>query len=249
MKKFIISILVAVAAVSCVSLDGYQEVYTATASFEFNGVDYSKTFDENCLYIGDGGFAYGEYVFTNKSTKDGDKKTLDGGFAMCYAKDTVITKLPKNSYSAYATTAGAQSYTFAVFKQNEDPSRMPAEDVVFYYSTMGTWAISGCLVTNTTEVVHAVLKGCGDQAPFGKGDWMKIVATGYLNKQVVGKSEFFLVDYSKTDPIVKDWTVWELDSLGIVDRVDFEIQVSEGKEKTPMLFCMDNLSGVITVEN
>ena len=79
---------------------------------------------------------------------------------------------------------------------------------------------------------------------FEKGDYLKLIAKGYLDGELTAEAEIKLAEYSADkDSIVTSWTTFTLDKLGSVDKVDFELQSS--KEGIPSSFCMDNFTAQV----
>lgn len=100
-------------------------------------------------------------------------------------------------------------------------------------------------VTNTSYVLHSLTYGDGFAAAAGDTTWFKIVATGYdADDNKTGEAEFFLCAGRE---IVKEWTKFELWTLGKVARITFNLQGSADLSgayglNTPAYFAYDDVA-------
>lgn len=80
---------------------------------------------------------------------------------------------------------------------------------------------------------------------FEDGDYLKLVATGYLKGVKRTEAEFYIVDYreGKTD-IATTWEWFDLSALGNVDKVSFSMKDSQSGEGIGYYFCIDDFGGV-----
>lgn len=93
----------------------------------------------------------------------------------------------------------------------------------------------------------------GGVKKFGDGDYFRITAKGYKGGSETGTATFDLAckkGANTANPdwnyIVKNWTRWDLASLGEVDKVVFYLDSSDkdeatGKMRTPAWFCIDGI--------
>ena len=132
---------------------------------------------------------------------------------------------------AYNVTGGANaSDNFCVHFGYLDDSGMGMmnELVYFEFGDGKERVIDHMYVTNTTYVYNILENGDGWMVPAGGVSddcWFKIVAYGYnLNDELTGIAEFALWENGTG---IKDWTKWELSSLGSVARVEFNMIGSE----------------------
>jgi len=77
-------------------------------------------------------------------------------------------------------------------------------------------------IMNSTYAMNCYVEGNGLTAQIGPDDWVKIVAIGYdAGNNQVGECEFYTCNGPEV--IVRDWTKWDLSSLGKVTKVEFNI--------------------------
>ena len=88
---------------------------------------------------------------------------------------------------------------------------------------------------------------CGDDFAdaFEYGDYYYVTIKGYLNGTLTDTVVYYLADYrNSTSYVVDDWKWVNLQSLGTVDSLAFELTTSDTGEygpNTPMYFCMDEI--------
>lgn len=231
--------------VSCMKETSYSESFTAFATFEYLGEDYNQLFGSDSLYFStevsektfESAIGWSPLGFCSKVSPD--KKTLEGGFMLSYLKpanDTV--SYPANPYRVYGNPN--QKNTYMVFRDNPVAGFMPAHDIFFSATSIGTCAPAGCGICNTEEVVKYVREN------FEEGDRLVVKAVGYRDDAVTGTAEFALADYRTfRDSVVTKWTFFDLENLGDVDFIDFEM--SSSKEGVPGYFCLDDLMARIDI--
>lgn len=129
---------------------------------------------------------------------------------------------------AYNVAGGANgSKNFCVHFGYLDDSGlgMMNELVYFHFEDGVARVIDHMYVTNITYVYNILTNGDGWMVQSGgvrEDTWLKIVAYGYdQNDNLTGTSEFYLWEEGRKG--VKDWTRWNLSSLGKVCRVEFNL--------------------------
>jgi len=115
--------------------------------------------------------------------------------------------------------------------------------------------VKGFYVTNTTYAYQSMKQGDAFAKKFGgvtgtDPDWFRLRAMGWLNGAMKQQSaEFFLADFrsadSTQDYLVRDWAWFDLQPLGDVDSIIFQLTSSDtafGFMNTPAYFAMDNFT-------
>ena len=72
---------------------------------------------------------------------------------------------------------------------------------------------------------------------FTTGDKLVLTATGYLGSIVTGEAS---ITMASVDSVMYNWTKFDLEKLGSVDKIDFKLSSSNGSFGVPMTFCLDN---------
>lgn len=99
--------------------------------------------------------------------------------------------------------------------------------------------------TNATYAYLSMKNGDAYAKQFDATDWFKLTITGWIGNVKTGDVEFYLAQKGN---IVKDWQLVNLESLGFVNKLTFELTSSDTGEygmNTPAYFCMDGLSIVL----
>lgn len=217
-----------------------KESFTLVATFEYP----SETFRSDSTIFNTNhpeGFGFNVLNFYHKL--DDGKANVLGGFLISGAQ------MPKsgntdglyNRYRAYVAGYQPEGNTYAVYYQNPDASLMPEHGVAFATKEYGTCTMKECAVTNTVDVVDAVM------ANFKKGDKMVLKATGYLDDKVTGEASISLAEYTEAkDSVMTTWSYFDLSKLGDVEFIEFE--VTSTNPDVPTYFCMDQLTAAITLE-
>lgn len=123
------------------------------------------------------------------------------------------------------------------------------------YATISSEAkvIDGFYITNTTYAALSMLNGDAFAKKFGgetgdDADWFKLSVIGKLDSMVTDTVEFYLADYrfedNTQDYIVTDWIWLDLNALGNVTELSFELSSSDMGDwgmNTPAYFCMEDL--------
>lgn len=244
MNRIAIFLIALFSFASCMSDTNYSESFTAYATFEYLGEDYSQLFGSDSLYFSTEAYenlesAIGWSVLGYSAKLSPGKDSFAGGFILSHlrpANDT--TDFPANPYRVYGDPG--KTNTYMVFHDNP-AGLMPAHDMFFTMTTYGTCVPAGCGICNTAEVVRFVREN------FEDGDRLVIKATGYLDNAVCGTAEFPLADYATfRDSVVTKWTLFDLEKLGDFDFIDFAI--SSTKEGVPPYFCLDDFIAQVSIE-
>ena len=115
------------------------------------------------------------------------------------------------------------------------------------------WRINGLFVTNSAMAALSMQHGDDYAKKFGgengdEEDWFKLIITGFLDQDSVGKVEFLLADYTpadhRNDYVIQTWQWVELSSLGEVDSLSFSLASTDNGDygmNTPAYFCLDNI--------
>ena len=214
---------------------GSTTSYTNTADFQYSSISFSQdsTFFNTTTPEG-----YGYDVLNFYHRLDADKVRVEGGFILSCLEmpESGNTEGLANIYRCYLANAkdGSENI-YSVFSQNKDAALMPEHDIHFPYKANGSCILQGCFITNTVEVADYVKEN------FEVGDRITLKATGYLDGVKTGDASINLVDISALkDSIVSVWTPFELEKLGAIEYVDFEIIST--KADAPAAFCLDWLT-------
>lgn len=244
MNRIAIFFIALFSLVSCMNDTNYSESFTAYATFEYLGEDYSQLFGADSLYFSidatdeyESAIGWSVLGFSAKVSLAKDE--FVGGFMLSHLKaanDT--TDFPASPYRAYGDPAKINTYM--VF--HDSPSGlMPVHDMFFTMTIYGTCVPVGCGICNTAEVVKFVKEN------FEDGDRLVVKAKGYLDNAVSGTAEIALADYATfRDSVVTKWTMFDLEKLGDFDYIDFEI--SSTKEGVPPYFCLDDFIAQVAIE-
>ena len=237
MKK--IAFLICAVLFAACSIEGeYSESYRLVSSFEYSDINYTEIFGADSLYFDDKGktgILWGDLVFKHKIADDG---TFQGGFVLSHLKPAGL-KEPSSDHlvSDYRAAGNPLSWenTYAVYQMNMEPSAMPDRDIEFLTKEYGTCKVSHCWINNTETVYNA-------SKTFQNGDKLVLTATGYLNGAVTGMAE---INLALPDTTIYNWTKFNLEKLGIVDAIDFELYAS--RMDIPTCFCIDDLTATIDI--
>lgn len=98
--------------------------------------------------------------------------------------------------------------------------------------------------TSYTLNVEEYGDGYGYASKLTTGGWLKIVAYGVgTSGELTGTAEFYLC---QSGNLVKDWTKWDLSSLGKVKKIVFNMEGSDVDDKyglkTPAYFAYDDIA-------
>ena len=232
-------------AVSCIGDGKYSESRTIRATFEFLQ-DYNEYFTSDSLYVDTQhqvGSGWEYLIFFQKVDKT--TAAFQGGLMLSYLqypKSGLVEGLANNKYRANDKLQ-KKANTYLVLEQTDN---MPEHEMGFNFvqsaSATGVCIMSECLVNNTVATAQAIEKN------FELGDRMTLKATGYLNGTKTDSAEIMLAErVSGRDSIVSKWTTFDLSKLGSVDKVDFELNIPEGKD-IPATVCIDDVIASVSVQ-
>lgn len=236
MKHLFVILTSIILVSSCLDIEsGVRQKYDLVVDFQYTDIDFlpdSTCFNSNAV----AGFGYDVLNFYHQL--DPGKIRVDGGFILSCQQMPLSgeTEDLNNEYRCYLKNLSKQfSNTYTVYYQNPDPLLMPEHDVCFPNTAYGTCTMRGMFVTNTVAVADAVREN------FVLGDKLTLTATGYLGSTVTGEASIDLADFSaQNDSIVSIWTPFDLQKLGTVEYVEFEVLSTN--PNVPAYFCMDNFT-------
>lgn len=215
---------------------GMSQSYTITADFQYSDIKFypDSTFFNTTTPAG---FGYDVLNFYHQL--DPGKVRVDGGFLLSCLEMPLsgnTAELDNNTYRCYLKDMKKKfNNIYTVYYQSEEAAFMPEHDIQFPFISQGSCTLKRCFITNTVEVADYIREN------FETGDRMTIKATGYHKGVKTDVVEFMLADFSaQKDSIVSAWTPFELEKLGAIEYVDFEVVST--KEGTPAYFCMDELT-------
>lgn len=245
MKKILIFLIAAYAAVSCLSKSSFSQSYTADFTFEFSPDTYSNLFKDSLYVMTEGdAFFYGQYpVFFYQKQLNG---TFHGAFLLSYLKGEKNGELVKepadnDAYRVHSASGATGSMTYSVFYDNPVTSMMPAHDCEFGYKSVGKFTPLGCYVNNTTLVARKI------KEHFKDGDKLVLKAIGVRADGTKTEASITLAEYTEAkDSVMYNWTAFGLSSLGAVDYLDFEVQST--CQDVPGYFCLDGLLAGVSIE-
>ena len=236
MKKFFILVFAAVLSVSCLGDMEHNESYPLVTDFSYSSDVYIREFgaDSTCLGSG-GGIVWYDLAFHNKVSAANEFK---GGFILSYLKAPGLNVNSETHVINPDRVAGnpfTLDNTYAVYHMSMNPSDMPERDITFLNKEYGTCTVKHCWINNTEEVYEAAKS-------FENGDKLVLTATGYLNGVVTGEAQ---INLALPDTTMYNWTKFNLEKLGNVDAIDFELYAS--RADIPTSFCLDELNVSINI--
>ncbi len=192
-----------------------------------------------------GGFTSGQAYFYNAYNQAWSSWS---GFAYSNMKDDTTAGYT-NQYSAITAGGvnGSQAYGVAY-------APMPVS-VKLDTALAGT-VLKGVFVTNSTYAALSMEYGDAYAKKFGGADgtdpdWFLLTIKGYDKGAYTDSVNFYLADYRSDNPdndyILKSWAWIDLQPLGTVDSLTFELHSSDVGTygmNTPAYFCLDNLNDV-----
>ena len=102
--------------------------------------------------------------------------------------------------------------------------------------------IESCQINSTTYFVNIVENGNEFSPKLAEGEQIQVYATGFDSKgNTTATATFTLATYGST---VKEWTTWDLSSLGEVVKVAFNIMGGHSDDygmTTPKYFALDDI--------
>ncbi|MDE5573658.1 MAG: DUF4465 domain-containing protein, partial [Muribaculaceae bacterium] len=157
--------------------------------------------------------AYGSYCYWN------------GGHAISnYASTELADGNSAHQLAVYGTSGHNGSANFAIhdgYRDNSDYKKDAALPIL-EFGDGKEHIVESMWVMNTLYAMNCYINGNGLTAKIGPDDWVKLVATGYnLSGEKVGEIYFYTCN--GPDNIVRDWTKWDLSSLGKVAKIEFNI--------------------------
>ena len=245
MKKFFLGILMTCVVISCLGEGENSFNYQLDMTFETVAGWNVKFGSDSLSVVDETGWILGQDPSVGLAYKQKDGQ-FQGGFRLSRLEgeaDGELTR-PQTDLDAWRVNAVCGvadrtymdgSMTYAVLYDNPEEDMMPAHDLEFGYSDIGTCTMYGCYVNNTTLVARKV------KEVFADGDKLLLKATGYRRDGTkTGDAEIELAEYSALkDTVMYNWSVFDLSDLGVVDYVDFEVVSS--KPEVPSYACIDGI--------
>ena len=167
-----------------------------------------------------------------------------------WAVSTVTDSVTPNFTNLYGPRPGGGADGSSVFLVGQAP--FGADNLQFTSSVPVT--IQSVDMTNTTYAYFVIRDGNQFSKAFGGAsgddpDYFFIRWKGYLQGELTDSLDIYLADYrfsdNSEDYILSDWTSFDLEALGVVDRVEIEFFSSDVGQfgiNTPVFFSLDNLS-------
>ena len=182
----------------------------------------------------------------------------NGGIFLSQWNDTVTSGYTNQCSVYYAdnsTGFGGHngSRTFAVHYGNDNSTYLYGSDSRTFLGFKNKdveKVIDHFFVNNTTYSVFNMRYGDCFSSPLGYGnsDWFKLIITGLdKNGDETGTVEFFLADFRNISStgIVTEWTKVDLHTLGMVNKLRFDLKASAETEygiSVPAYFCFDDIA-------
>ncbi len=177
---------------------------------------------------------------------DFDFDIWSGQWALSSDRDSITP----NFTNLYGSRAGGGAQGSDVFMVGQSP--FGPENLQFTSAT--PISLQSVDITNSTYAYFVIRDGNQFSKAFGgpsgnDPDYFFIRWKGYLDGQLTDSVDIYLADYrfsdNSEDYILQDWTSFNLEALGTVDRVEIEFFSTDTGQfgiNTPLFFNLDNLS-------
>lgn len=170
-----------------------------------------------------------------------------GGHAVSNYYDTDLSHGDfSHQLAVYGTSGHNGSANFSMhfgYKDNSSYNMTENLPALEFYDG-SEHVISYMWVMNSTYAMNCYVSGNGLTAKIGPDDWVKLVATGYNAAGTkVGETSIYMCN--GPDNIVRDWTKWDLSSLGKVAKVEFNVTGSSDNGygfSQPAYFAYDDVA-------
>lgn len=189
-----------------------------------------------------GALLYNDYSYTGYRWHDAGNTELasgiidggvfwNGGHALSsyYTDDCTTTTYEKQlevMVGSVGCAGNKGSKNFAVQNGYVDESSSKSVAPGFYFADGVERVVKSMYVVNTAYVYNSLRNGDAFSPAATATTWYKITATGYnAAGSVTGESEFFLCYGAEN--IVDEWTLWNLEELGKVAKVVFNLSASD----------------------
>jgi len=237
MNKSILWVAACLLLASC-GLDDHTSntKYTIYGTFDnVSNSQYASYFKKDSTYA-QSFFGIDETCYLTSSI-DKTTEEFQGGFKLSLKRgkldaDGAVT--PFASAGQGGGQNGSSAYT--VWYQNPDASKMPEYAIGFNFPGNASVLCSllGICVVNSAAVEEFYNSGQAQE-----GDFLKIVATGYVNDSARESLEYYLLDLRDgKSEIVTQWKAW--DWSGIKSNVNaVKLQLVSSRPEVPPYFCMD----------
>ena len=185
--------------------------YSQTEDDLYNWVDADNTFLAHRLPYNYSAYAYwgGGHAVSNYASTD-------------YMNADYTVQLTVLGTEGAGGHGGSKNFCMHFGYKDDSGYNFTEELPSIYFGDGEQRVIDHMWVNNSTYQLNCYANGNELTDVIGADDKVWIIATGYdENEQVVGTSEFYLVN--GPDGIVKDWTKWDLSELGEVYRVEFNL--------------------------
>jgi len=229
MKKLFFSLAIILAFVACKTNNDPKEPELAEKTISF---EKAKLDANNVMFNA----SYTEDILTFSNYFDAD---------YLYWEDFAISAIYDDTTSGYVNMFGsvaASAYdgnNFAVIYQG-------------YYglptiSAKQDFKPQSVYVNNSTYCYFSLLNGDSYARKFAAGDYFYMTATGYdANDKETGHVDFYLADFREGKSlIVKDWTLFDLSSLGTCRSIKFTFTSTDTGESgmnTPATAIIDKIN-------
>lgn len=139
---------------------------------------------------------------------------------------------------------GSSNFAMHFGYKDGSPYNMTENLPYIYFKDNTPRIIDHMYVNNSAYAISCYMDGNGLTAKIGEEDWVKAIATGYdIDDNVTGTAEIYLCN--GPDNIVTEWTKWDLTSLGMVYKVEFNITGSSDNGygfSQPAYFAYDDVA-------
>lgn len=110
--------------------------------------------------------------------------------------------------------------------------------------------LEGMWVTNSAWTLYSILNGDGISGPFEKGDYLKVMVTGYDSEEnPTGTAEFYLADYRSENEsehyALNTWKWMDLSDAGKLQYFRITMESTKSNDwgpTTPMYVCIDDVN-------
>ena len=159
--------------------------------------------------------------------------------------------VPNNASSGRNGHGHNGSNNFCVHYGYHDNSGYSAENLPsFKFGDGVARTVDHMYVNLTTYLVNCLKNGNSLTAALGPNDYLKIVASGYLDGNLIGDNELYMANNGSI--VITDWTEWDLSDFEDVNEVYFNIIGSNDNGyglSQPAYFAYDDVAVRFPIES